>query len=274
MSLSFENPNGVTLASLADSSFVQDPNGYATLIVGTGATIPSWITAANGYAFLDLTALAGYQSLKSLVLRNILPSPSFQCAGQVVPYNTTVYTPPPRGSIGSAGVMGDYLPFVDYPLAASLPQAAQPLIGPNQCAVFPPGRPARAPSCGVVPPQGIDINSIPSQAPGGSPIAVQPAPPITLNGGGFGLFPNGLPYTGDSTFLEVTNITRNWTAGYTGSPCTVSVTNWAADVIELNANVNQNGACPLTAGDQLNISVWNPQRLTGPVTATVTVAPD
>ena len=274
MSLSFQNPNWVTLASLADSEFVQDPHHYATLIVGTGAPIPSWVTAANGYTFLDLTALSGYQNLQSLVLRNLVPSPPFQCAGQIVPYNTTVYTPPPPGSTGSAGLMGDYLPFVDYPLAADLPRTAQPLVGPNQCGVFPAGRPAAAPNCGVVLPRGITVKPVPPQAPGASPVAVQPAPPITLNGNGFGLFPNGLPYTGDSNFLAVSNLTQNWTAGFTGSVCTVSVTNWAPSAIELNANVNQNAWCPLAAGDQLDISVWNPQTLTGPATATVTVAPN
>ena len=269
MSLSFQNPNGVTLASLADDSFTQDPNGYATLIVGTGTTIPSWITPANGYTFLDLTKLTGYQNLQSLYIRNLASTGNFACAGQVVPFNTTVYTPPPLG-----GLMGDYLPVVDYPVASNLPPVASALVGPNACDVFPNGRPAADPYCGVVSSSPIAISSVPPQATGLSAIAVQALPPITLNGGGFGLLPQGLPYTGNTGYLQITDVTQNWSAGYTGNPCTVSISNWAANVIELVANVNQNGVCPLAAGDQIKILVWNPQTLAGPATATVTVAPN
>jgi len=269
MSLSFQNPNGVTLASLADDSFTQDPNGYATLIVGTGAAIPSYITPANGYTFLDLTKLAGYQNLQSLYIRNLASTGNFACSGQVVPFNTTVYTPPPL-----LGLMGDYLPVVDYPVASTLPQTASALVGPNACDVFPTGRPAADPYCGIVTSSQIAISSVPPQASGQSVLAVQAQPPITLNGGGFGLLPQGLPYTGNTKYLQITDVTQGWSAGYTGNPCTVSISNWASNVIELVANVNQNGLCPLTAGDQVKIQVWNPQTLSGPATATVTVAPN
>ena len=267
MSLSFQDSGGVTLASLADSAFTQDTNGYATLIVGTGAAVPSWITPANGYTFLDLTTLSGYLNLSSLYIRNLIPSSTFSCSGEVVPFNTTVYTPPPLG-----GLMGDYLPVVDYPVATSLPPTASALVGADACGVFPNGRPALAPFCGVVTSNPVTINSVPPQASGQSVIAVQARPPITLNGGGFGLLPQGLPYTGNTSYLEITNVTQNWSAGYTGNPCTVSISNWATNVIELVANVNENGLCPLAAGDQINIQVWNPQTLVGPATATVTVA--
>ena len=80
MSLSFLTPGGTTIASVADSAFTKDPKGYATLIVGTGASIPSWITPANGYTFLDLTALSGYQQLSLLDLRHMIPSGGFNCA--------------------------------------------------------------------------------------------------------------------------------------------------------------------------------------------------
>ena len=65
MSVSFDIPGGGTLASLPDrcpidpviscTPLIQDQNGYVTLIVGTGAAQPSWVTAANGYTWLDLT---------------------------------------------------------------------------------------------------------------------------------------------------------------------------------------------------------------------------
>ena len=81
------------MASLADTAFTKDPNGNVTLIVGTGATIPSWITSANGYTLLDLTAISGYQQLSLLDLRHMLPTGGFNCAGQFVPYRTTAAIP-------------------------------------------------------------------------------------------------------------------------------------------------------------------------------------
>jgi len=266
MSLSFQEPKAVTLASLADNAFVKDTNGYVTLIVGTGATIPSWITAANGYTLLDLTAISGYKKLYSLFLRNVLPASTFYCSGQVVPYNTTVYTP-------FGGLMGDYLPVVDYPTAASLPPTAVALIGPKSCDRFPNGRPAEAPNCSVVASSPIMITSIPAPSPTASQIAAQPQPPITISGGGFGLLPRGLPYTGDTPFLEIINATQKWSAGYPGDLCNVAISNWLSNSISLVANL-QNGLCPLVAGDELTINVWNPQSGSGPATATVTVAPN
>jgi hypothetical protein len=143
-SLSFINPGGVTIASLADNAFTQDPNGYVTLVVGTGAVIPPWITPANGYTFLDLTAISGYQQLNLLDLRHISPAGTFNCAGQYVPYRTDEVTP-------AGGLMGDYMPVVDYPTAASLPLVATPLVGPNSCDAFPNGQPGVLPNCGVFP---------------------------------------------------------------------------------------------------------------------------
>ena len=135
MSLSFLKPQGSTLASVADSAFTKDPNGYATLIVGTGASIPSWITAANGYTFLDLTALSDYQQLSLLDLRHMIPAVGFNCGGEVVPYRTSVAT------IAGGSLMGDYVPVVDYPVAATLPHVASALVGPSGCDVFAAGQP-------------------------------------------------------------------------------------------------------------------------------------
>lgn len=263
MSLSFSTP--VTLASVIDSAFVKDSNGYATLIVGTGAPIPPWIKPANGYTFLDLTTASGYQSLQELILRDIIPSATFACPSSVVPYQTGVYTP-------EGGLMGDYLPVVDFPLASSLPPMASELVGPNACGVLPVGLPAPTPNCAVLPPNPITITSVPAPAPGLPQVAAQPLPPIAILGEGFGLLPNGLPYVGNLNYLEITDITQNWTAGYTGSPCSTSISNWADNTIELVANVNDNGLCPLAAGDQLAISVWNPQTMTM-TSATVAASP-
>ena len=129
VSLSFQSSGGITLASIADNAFTQQ-DGYVTLIVGTGTTIPSWITSANNYTFLDLTTIPGYQQLNLLALRNILPASTFNCSGQYVPYRTLEHTP-------AGGLMGGYVPVVDYPLAASLPPTADPLVKPDTCGIFP-----------------------------------------------------------------------------------------------------------------------------------------
>ncbi len=249
-----------TLSSVADSAFTQDANGYATLIVGTGASIPAWITPANGYTFLDLTAVPDYQSFASFIIREILPSSTFACSAQNVPYKTTVYTP--QGSL-----TGDYMPVVDYPPAATLPQTASELVGQSACGSLPVGLPIANAGCGLVPANPPAIAAVPAPGPGLSPLELEASPPITLSGSGFGFLPEGEPYTGNSNYLQITDWTQNWSAGYTGSPCTVSVGNWADTRIELIPNLNQNGLCSLAPGDQLSISVWNPQSGSGPVTA-------
>jgi hypothetical protein len=267
LSLSFEDTGQTTLASVADSAFTEDPSGYVTLIVGTGATIPSWITPANGYTFLDLTTISGYQGLNSLLFRNIIPAATFNCSGAAVPYRTNEYTP-------AGGLMGEYLPVVDHPKAASLPQTAAPLVQPDSCGAFPDGEPAVLPACGVNPFPPTIVTAVTTQcaAPGCNQVVTQSQPPMSIIGDGFGDFPNGLPLTGSSNYLEIADTTQNWSAGYSGDPCTVSISGWDNDLIELVANVNQRGMCPLAAGDQLIVNVWNPQSL-AMATITATVAP-
>jgi hypothetical protein len=256
LSVSFQGGNGDTLASLADRSFTQNPNRYVTLIVGTGAKVPPWVTPANGYTFLDLTTVSGYQALSSLMIRNILPASTFTCSGSMVPYRTAEYTP-------AGGLMGGDAPVVDYPVAATLPQTAGEVQQPNSCAVFPDGEPGIWPNYGVFAAPRIAISSVVTQcpAPGCTTFAAQSQPPIVIIGSGFGNFPNGMPYTGNSNYLQMTDITQNWDAGYGTDSCQLSFSSWDDSSIQLVANVNQNGACPLVAGDQLNVRVWNPQTM-------------
>lgn len=143
MSVSFDIPGGGTLASLPDSCpvnstlpctpLIQDSNGYVTLIVGTGVAQPSWVTAANGYTWLDLTktTTGDYTTLNQIMIRNILPASSFNCAGEYVPYKSG------QATTAGAGLMGLYAPVIDYPLASSLASAATPLTGPSTCDIFP-----------------------------------------------------------------------------------------------------------------------------------------
>jgi hypothetical protein len=265
-SLSFVNPGGATISSLADSAFTQDSNGYATLIVGTGATIPSWITPANGYTFLDLTSISGYQQLNLLDLRHTVPAGGFDCAGQFVPYRTGAATP--NGSL-----IGDYMPVIDFPLAATLAQKASPLVGPSACAIFPVGQPGAAPQCGDLPspPPQISLVVTECAAPGCNQFVAQPNPPITIVGTGLGEFPQGMPFTGTSKYLQIVDNTQNWSAGYTGDNCSVTFSSWDTGRIQLVSNIpNQTGMCPLAAGDQLTVTVWNPQSL-ATATSSVTV---
>ena len=211
-----------------------------------------------------MTAISGYQQLNLLALRNILPASTFDCAGQYVPYRTLEYT-----SFG--GLMGSYLPVVDYPVASTLPTVASPLGGPDSCGMFPDGQSGVVPNCGVFIPPPIAITNVVTQCPalGCIQFVVQPTPPVAIVGGGFGTFPYGLPFAGDSNYLEIHNSTQNWDAGYGTDVCNVALSSWASNRIQLVANVNQNGLCPLAAGDQLIIKVWNPQSMksaTFPVT--------
>jgi hypothetical protein len=253
-SLSFQAPGGITLVSLADNAFTEDANGYVTLIAGTGASIPAWVTAANGYTFVDLTAYPAYQQLNALDLRDILPAEAFRCAGNIVPYGMSPATP-------GGGLMGAYLPVVDYPVASNLPQTAAPLNGGGACAAFPSGTPGVWPNCAVQPSPAIQITSAATYCPalGCNQFAVQAEPPLMITGAGFGSFPEGLPFTGDSDYLAVTNQTQGWTAGQSGDPCDASIQNWTDSSISLTLHVNENGACPLAAGDLITIQVRNPQ---------------
>lgn len=253
-SLSFQAPGGITLASLADNAFTQDANGYVTLIAGTGAAIPAWVTAANGYTFVDLTAYPAYPQLNALDLRDILPAETFHCAGNIVPYGMSPVTP-------GGGLMGDYLPVVDYPLASTLPQTAAPLNGGGACAVFPSGTPGVCPNCAVQPSPTIQITSAATYCPslGCNQFVAQAEPPLMLTGAGFGSFPEGLPFTGTSDYLAVTDQTQGWKAGHSGDTCDAYFQNWTDSSISLTLHVNENGACPLAAGDLITIQVWNPQ---------------
>ena len=202
------------------------------------------------------------------MIRDILPNSTFSCAGEYVPYKTG------QATTAGAGLMGLYSPVIDYPVAASLPQTASPLTGPSTCSVFPIGPGEISPQCAVQLPGVPKIAAISTQCalPGCSQVVEQSQPPISIlaTAGGFGSFPPGLPYTGNSNFLQITDITQNWSAGFSGDPCNVLVGEWSDTAISLVANVNQNGMCPMAAGDQLQVTVWNPQTLTS-ATATVPV---
>jgi len=289
MSISFQIPGGGTLASLPDSCplnpldpctpLIQDPNGFVTLVVGMGVAQPSWVTPANGYTWLDLSKTGStFLQLNEIAIRNILPSGWFNCATQQVPYKVG------EATTQGGGLMAYYSPVVDYPVAATLPTIAPPVtkLGlPTTCDIYPMGPPAvitpTDQQCSIKPVNPIAITSVVSECmnslnnPGCTQVVVQPSPPLSIVGAGFGAFPLGLPYTGNSTFLQIIDTTQAWSAGYTGSACTVSIGEWSDGLISLVANVNQNGVCPMAAGDNLTIKVWNPQDLISNTSFSATV---
>ena len=278
MSISFQVPGGGTLASIPDACpvnpvipctpMVQDPDGYVTLVVGTGVAQPSWVTPANGYTWLDLSQVGNpnYLTVNEIAIRHILPSTWFDCATQLTPFKTG------EATTQDNGLMGLYAPLIDYPVATSLPTTASPATCPpnepscSRCGVYAVGAPSVSPACSVQLPKPVNISTVTTQCsntvgyPGCNQFIVQAAPPVAIAGSGFGSLPLGLPYNGNSNFLEINDVTQGWTAGYTGSACTVSIGEWSDSLISLIANVNE-GLCPMAANDQITVTVWNPQTL-------------
>jgi hypothetical protein len=136
LSLALQGPSGgssrLTLAAIADTNFVKDPNGNVTLVIGLGATPPPTLTAANGYTYLDLTGNPNLSMLERFYIRNILPNPLFLCADGNVPFYSMEYNP-------EGGYMGPNVPTMSFVTAAQIPSV-------------PPVPPARPNSCGLIPP--------------------------------------------------------------------------------------------------------------------------
>jgi hypothetical protein len=135
MSLSFQGPavnvaGPVTLFSLSDQQFVRDPNGNVTILAGIGLPQPSFATAANYYTWVDLTNIVNIDSIIGLRVRHLLNNPSFTCSTFNVPYQTTEFNP-------AGGYMGNFVPTVDFPTLAELPQTPTPPNRPNTCTLVP-----------------------------------------------------------------------------------------------------------------------------------------
>ena len=90
---------------------------------------------------------------------------------------------------------------------------------------------------------------------------------ITLRGSGLGRL---APYTGDSPFLRIEDLTSNWTAGYRDAQgaadgVTVEVASWTDTQIVISGLGGLYGhPYLLHPGDVLDVQVWNPQTGAGP----------
>ena len=86
-------------------------------------------TACDPYTVVDLSRFNKLFGAKSgvpllLTLRNTMAASSFTCSGSAVPFSTAEYT---NVDGNGGGLMGPYIPLVDYPVASNIPQKPAPL---------------------------------------------------------------------------------------------------------------------------------------------------
>jgi hypothetical protein len=97
---------------------------------------------------------------------------------------------------------------------------------------------------------------------------------ITVTGRGFG---TGSSYDGDSPNIMITDVTQNWSAGWSSSSgsnlVTLSIGSWTDDQIVIKGLTGDygHGNWTLNNGDQVTVHVWNQQTRAGPSSCTVTV---
>jgi hypothetical protein len=93
---------------------------------------------------------------------------------------------------------------------------------------------------------------------------------IVITGSGFGTMK---PYIGDSSNIEVSDVTGGWNAGYSSDSVTLNVTSWTDSQIVIQGFQGSYGSFgwSLNSGDQIEIQVVNPQAGTGPAIFALTV---
>lgn len=94
---------------------------------------------------------------------------------------------------------------------------------------------------------------------------------ITIRGHGFG---QRNPYNGNSEYISVSNLTRQWSAGYSGCGVTLNVTHWSDTQIVISGFTGQYGThgWMLYQGDSIQITLWVTPDLTRPITYKTTVS--
>lgn len=103
-----------------------------------------------------------------------------------------------------------------------------------------------------------------------SAVLAQQTQPIAILGSGFG---TQSPYTGDSPYIEVTDVTSSWSAGFGGDSVTLAISSWTDSQISLQGFQGAYGSNGFTIrnGDKLLVQVWNAQTANGPTGCTLTV---
>jgi hypothetical protein len=108
---------------------------------------------------------------------------------------------------------------------------------------------------------------------------------IRIDGSGFG---QHAPYTGSTSFIELSDLTGGWNAGWhePGSPysdtVTLRIASWTDSQIVVGGLAGDYGAVfdsggyhhdfNLNPGDQIRIRVWNAQSSSGPAIFLLTVS--
>jgi hypothetical protein len=102
-----------------------------------------------------------------------------------------------------------------------------------------------------------------------SPITPAQYQTIIITGSGFG---TQQPFTNTtSSYLRLQDETSIWDAGYQHDIVGVTVSAWTDNRIEITGFSNYGGSWTFRLGDQVVISVWNPQTHVGPTLFTTTV---
>lgn len=107
-----------------------------------------------------------------------------------------------------------------------------------------------------------------------SNIIPNPNQMITISGSGFG---SQSSYNNeDIPYLQITDNTGNWNAGYHGDLVTLNVASWSDSQISISGFSGSygSGSWTLHYGDTIYVYVWNPQTGKGPATYTTTVGMD
>lgn len=72
-------------------------------------------------------------------------------------------------------------------------------------------------------------------------------------------------YNGDSQFIQISDVTQNWSAGHSGDWLTLNVTSWTDTQISIqNFSVPYATNVFFRGGDRIQVKVWNPQSKAGP----------
>ena len=102
-------------------------------------------------------------------------------------------------------------------------------------------------------------------------VSTTPTQTFTINGQGFG---NLDPYNGDSPFIEITNVTSSWNAGFSGgngqtpNGLMLNISLWTDNQIVISGFT---GSFPASfqAGDNLTFKIWNVPSGLGPASLSI-----
>jgi hypothetical protein len=120
-----------------------------------------------------------------------------------------------------------------------------------------------------------DAQTVPPQAASGpvitgvSLISARQYQTIVISGSGFG---SQIPYNGDSNYIILSDITRNWSAGHSGNMVNLIVEQWTDSRIVLQGfSGNYGRGWSVAPGDVENVQVWNAQTGIGPATFSLNI---